>query len=442
VALARRELALSLQLSAAGRYEEAIAHATAATEAYADSDDPVAKASSALALAEALAGGRSDHERALSLVGPHLEALNDRLDIFPLLGRLSARLVRSRMLLGLDFRDAADDAVRLASRSGEPALIAESYISLSYHYLISGANGLGRVLLESAEPLARDAHDTRTLARILQNLQAYGNPEDAQAAYGLGERSTETARLSGETASIVNSILNHAISAWLVGRWDEALALLAGVQPGEGDEPWFDVIRGQILLARGDTWTPGHQPTVSVDDLQLRAMCENLESMVLREASDRRAVPRALAAVASAYGQAKLGDDFPIIWRESAATALRFDDLESLDLLIRRVDDDPSGPPRGLRGHRALYGALRDERTGGDPAAVEAGLRLAMAEYDAWGSPVFVALARRELALFLHRQGRFEDAEAELELTRAAFAQLEAAVWLRDLDDAVSRVLA
>jgi hypothetical protein len=433
-------LALSLQLSAAGRYEEAIAHAAAAREAYADSDDLVAKASSALALAEALASGRADHEQVLSLVGPYLEELNGRSDIFPLLGRLSARLVRSRMFLGLDFRDAADDAVRLATRSGDPALMAESYMCLAYHYLNNGAYGLGRVLLESAEPLARDAHDTRTLSRILQNLQAYGNPEDAQAAYDLGESSTATARLSGVAAHIVNAVLNHAISAWLVGRWDEALALLAGLRPNEGEEPWVDVLRGQILLARGDTWTPGHRPIVSIDDVQLRAMCENRENMVLRQASDRRAVPLALAAVASAYGGSTLGDDFHIIWRESAATALCFDDLDSLNLLIRRVDDDPSGPPRGLRGHRALYGALRDERAGCDPAAVEAGLRLAMTEYDAWHSPVFVALGRRELALFLHRQGRFKEAAAELELTRATFAQLGAAAWLRDLDGAVSSV--
>jgi hypothetical protein len=63
-----------------------------------------------------------------------------------------------------------------------------------------------------------------------------------------------------------------------------------------------------------------------------------------------------------------------------------------------------------------------------------------MTEYDAWHSPVFVALGRRELALFLHRQGRFKEAEAELELTRATFAQLGAGAWLRDLDGAVSSV--
>ena len=119
------------------------------------------------------------------------------------------------------------------------------------------------MLLESAEPLAREAHDSRTLSRILQNLQAYGNPEDARAAYDLGERSMATARLSGDADYIVNAATNHAISAWLVGRWDEALSLLSELQPSDGDEPWFDVIRGLILLARGETWSPGHR----LDDL-------------------------------------------------------------------------------------------------------------------------------------------------------------------------------
>jgi len=434
------ELALSRQLYAAGRYEEAITHASAAIQAYADSDDPVAKASADCALADALAVGRGEHEQALSLVGPQLEALNGRLDVFPLLGRLSARQVRSRLLLGLDYRDEADNAVRLATRSGEPGLVAESYISLALHYLSNGANGLGRVLLESAEPLAREAHDTRTLTRILQNLQAFNNPEDAQAAYDLGERSLAAARLSGDASSNVNAAINHAISAWLVGRWDEVLSLLSELRPSDGDEPWFDVVRGNILLARGEAWSPGHRLEISVDDLQIRAMSENLECMLRRLDSDPTAVASGLAAVASAYDQGALSDDFSIIWREAADAALRFDDLDALGLLIRRVDEDASGPPRGLRGHRALYGALRDERLGADPADVEGGLRLAVAEYDAWHSPVFVALARRELGLFLDREGRLEEAEVELDLTRATFTQLGAAAWLRDLDSAETSV--
>src|SRR5439155_24203479 len=122
--------------------------------------------------------------------------------------------------------------------------------------------------------------------------------------------------------------------------------------------------RGLILLARGDTWSPGHRLDLSWDDMQVRAMTDNLENMLLREESDPTAVQMGLAAVESAYGLAALGDDFPMIWHESAVTALRFDNLDSLELLIRRIDNDPSGPPRGLRGHRAMYGALRDERVG------------------------------------------------------------------------------
>ena len=63
-----------------------------------------------------------------------------------------------------------------------------------------------------------------------------------------------------------------------------------------------------------------------------------------------------------------------------------------------------------------------------------------MAEYEAWRSPVFVALGRRDLGLFLHRRGRLEEAEVELDLTRATFTQLGAAAWLRDLDSAEASV--
>ena len=165
-------------------------------------------------------------------------------------------------------------------------------------------------------------------------------------------------------------------------------------------------------------------------------MTENLENMVLRKEGDATAVAKGLAAVASSYGDVGLSDDFLTIWREAAATTLHFDDLDALDVLVRRVDEDPSEPPRGLRGHRALYAALRDERAGADGAHVVAGLRLAVAEYDAWRSPVFAALGRRELGLHLQRQGRLEEAEVELDLTRATFTRLGAAAWLRDLDRA------
>jgi hypothetical protein len=267
-------------------------------------------------------------------------------------------------------------------------------------------------------------------------MQAYGNPEDAQAAYDLGARSMATARLSGDSAYIINAATNHAMSAWLVGRWDEALSLLSELQPSNGDEPWFDVIRGLILLARGESWAPSDRLDVSFDDLQIRAMTENLEHMRLREESDPAAVQRGLEAVASAYGHAPLTDDFPLVWHEAATTALHFADLDSLGVLIRRIDDDPSGAPRGLRGHRERFGALRAERLGSDPAEVEAALRGALAEYEAWRAPVFVALGRRELGLFLQRHGRLEDAGVELDQARAAFTQLGAAAWLRDLDNA------
>ena len=165
-------------------------------------------------------------------------------------------------------------------------------------------------------------------------------------------------------------------------------------------------------------------------------MTKNLENMLLRQQSDPAAVHRGLEAVASLYDQARLSDDFPVVWHEAATTALHFDDLDSLGALIRRIDDDPSGAPRGLRGHRERFAALRAERLGSDPAEVEAALRVALAEYEAWRAPVFVALGRGELGLFLQRQGRLQEAEVELDQCRATFIQLGAAAWLRDLDNA------
>jgi hypothetical protein len=89
-----------------------------------------------------------------------------------------------------------------------------------------------------------------------------------------------------------------------------------------------------------------------------------------------------------------------------------------------------------------MYGALRAERVGVDPAEVEAALRVAVTEYEAWRAPVFAAIGRRELGLFLQRQGRLQEAEVELDQARATFAQLGAAAWLRDLDTAENGIRA
>jgi hypothetical protein len=89
--------------------------------------------------------------------------------------------------------------------------------------------------------------------------------------------------------------------------------------------------------------------------------------------------------------------------------------------------------PLGFRAHlhrfRALVGAL----AGDDEAAVEEGLRRAVAEFEEWGSPVYAARARADLARYLEAQGRRDEAAEARQAAADAYAALGADAWLAEL---------
>jgi hypothetical protein len=104
--------------------------------------------------------------------------------------------------------------------------------------------------------------------------------------------------------------------------------------------------------------------------------------------------------------------------------------------MARVVDDAGAQAPTGLRGHRALLGALsagpeeREEET-------EARFTAAIHEYEALHSPVYLARARAAYGAWLTRQGRVAEAEPLLEEARATYETLGATRWLAELEGAL-----
>ena len=69
------------------------------------------------------------------------------------------------------------------------------------------------------------------------------------------------------------------------------------------------------------------------------------------------------------------------------------------------------------------------------PEEVEQLFTTAMREYEVWGSTVYVARARAAYGVWLTRQGRAEDAAAQLAAARHTYEELGAVGWLRELDE-------
>jgi hypothetical protein len=71
-------------------------------------------------------------------------------------------------------------------------------------------------------------------------------------------------------------------------------------------------------------------------------------------------------------------------------------------------------------------------------AEVEEQYTTALREYDAWGSPVYVARAQAAYGTWLSRQGRIEEAEPLLGAARETYDALGAVAWLAELEGALT----
>ena len=69
---------------------------------------------------------------------------------------------------------------------------------------------------------------------------------------------------------------------------------------------------------------------------------------------------------------------------------------------------------------------------------VESLYTAAMREYDAWGSPVFLARAQAAYGVWLTQRGRADEAEPVLAAARSAYAGLGATAWLEELEQALA----
>ncbi len=442
-AVVERDLADALDQS--GRGEDSVRHAEHAAATFAELGDVPGGGKAVAVWGRALLSlGRYD--KALQLASDRLEAVRREGDHAPVELTLLQVIVAARLRLGEDMLAPAIELARLAEFLGDRSMVAMSFGMLSVYFQRTGARSLGRLLLEAEADAARANHDNVALTRVLCNLNADFNCDDTVLACEFGEEATAAARSVGDQAWISVSVINLLLAQVLRGSWDDALAL-AG-EPGlvtPLDASYLELVRFHVLRARGLEWTPGPEFLREGDEQDeatatTRALVTAIEH---GDAGQPDAAELAVGAVRQMLAFGGVFDDFGVLVVLGGDLLWELGDRAALAELVALVDESPrTRPPLavsfGYHRARALLGA----EAGADPDQVVADLHAAVAAARAWRSDPWLARVNADLAVWLVRRGRADEAAESLRAARDGYAALGATRWSEQLEAALAGVSA
>ncbi len=434
----RIEVELADQLTKSGRYEAGIEHAERARDALDDAGETELAVKAASVLAQALIG-IGGYERAFAVASERRDqaaACSQVLEV-----TLIRSLIGARLRMGGEIRDLAEDSARLAEKLGDPSQIANSYVSLALHYMIAGPHGLGRMLLESAAESAREAHDGLILCRALGNLNADWTQDDAARAADYGREAAAAARALGDHYWTSSTALNLTFALAVRGAWDEALLCCDGEAVDPLDRSMSDLMRGRILLARGQDWER-LEPVDRDGDQDPVWQAFNLTGAALDDLHHAR-VPDLSAmvrGVGAMFAHSGIFDDFSTLWQVASEVALQAQSRKTLDDLLTLVESDARNKlPRGLEAQTERIRGQLAIQDDAEPAVIEQHLRAAIAGSEAWRSEPTVARSLADLGIWLTREGRSGEAVEPLERAREIFDRLGAVAWSAQLDARAGR---
>jgi len=240
------------------------------------------------------------------------------------------------------------------------------------------------------------------------------------------------------TAQVIDAPSRQALTYQMVGQDELPNAIALNSSLFNMSRVVGPALAGLVLAARGQD--PAEVTLTSTRRSAAGYWWTLGRAISLAFAADPEGVAAAVEAHDEAYEDNGLYDDYPTVFGAVMEIGLRFDDRDLLHRLVRVVDDAGALAPAGLRGHRALLGAWMAMADDADEG-VESLCTAAIREYDAWGSPVYVARARAAYGVWLSRCGRTDDAEPVLAAARAQYGVLGASAWQAELDGALSGVV-
>jgi tetratricopeptide (TPR) repeat protein len=449
--LDRLELELDLARAChdTGRYDEAMVHAEAVRTAFATAGDEEREATAAAVQADAMLRGPADYDGAVALLEPYVQELRrtrPRSRVYAVvMGSYQLAMARA----GRGDMDLMAEALAIAELVGDRSMVARVLGNMSFLMARAGNPVLVDVFLEKSIEVAREAHDPLTLAVGLTNMSSGIIGTDVPRALGLLDDAVESTRRLGNVEWISLAHANRTLARLLMGRWDEVVAAPAYelVQPDHA--AMVVALSAMVLMARGQDPAPvlaakGANRVQTSDYWQLG------EVLALWQERDPSAPQRVREALELAQETFGISDDFHVTYGLALEIAVETDDQALVGRLEQIVDEATTPPRAGLRGHRALLGALDASRhlTSEEPEATQgpdgddgvADLFLAaISAYEEWGSPVYVARAQAAYGVWLRRRGRHEEAARLLDAARTTYDVLGASAWLSGLDHALAR---
>jgi class 3 adenylate cyclase/predicted ATPase len=351
-----------------------------------------------------------------------------------------AQLGRVRALAGhAEAAAPLERALTLAERLLLPEILVEALTSRAIAVLNQGRLAEARILLEAAAARAHSEQLYASALRAENNLAAMLEASDRYGeAIEVLAPATALAHRRGDRRW--ESLLRTAglIHLFLLGRWDEALAIAAEEEPLLASE----IARVQLLRVALVHCERGDRETARVllrdgdalrdsDNPQMRTGYAAVEARVLR------AEGRPAEALASAErGLTDLGEldvtdiNIKTALVEATEAALTLSNLDKAeDLLAIPEALDPGQATPFLRAQTARLRARLDAARG-QQERVDEGFRSAASLFRECGLVFYLALSQLEHAEWLAGQGRSEDAQPLLGQSRATFDQLRATPWL------------
>ena len=433
--VAALSLAASRAASVLARFESGAEHGERALEAYRRLDRPV-DAGEALAAAALAYGAAGNWRRVVDETSPVIEALWDVPGAGRALGRLLSALARAYAGLGENAKgtEVAHRRLRLAEAGEDDAELADALLRFGSAVASDGMPVTYRALTEAALGIVRRERIVGGDLTALNNLAAYSVHRDPHQARAWAREGLDEAVSLGDH-DIASYLLANLMSAWfLTGDWDEILQRHeVSLDSSQARLPmaWvYDVLRDQVLLARGES-PPELPPEPTGDDVHALAWSRLARAQRAEATGDVAAwVDLATRATDAEYGTSQVDDDFPVFWPVAMAGALAGGDAAVIQHLWSLVDDAPRGlVPTYLEAQRLRFQAVLAARDGGSPTDVDATFAAAVRALDDFGTPYWSARVRVEHAEWLEAQGREAEARPLLERADELFAGLRAQPW-------------
>jgi tetratricopeptide (TPR) repeat protein len=339
-----------------------------------------------------------------------------------------------------------DRALAAAESRGYPEVLSQALNTKSLLLKARGRYEEARALMKHAVDVAVQNDLTRAAWRATYNLaDDHMDRSEFDVAWALDQEALALARRLGDRVSEMMTAMHLAIENSVMGRWDEAVAMIEEVMPRH--EGWEEdrvaaVLQGiliPILVWRGDLGRAEEvqsrlEATLGDSTETQDRHFLNLSRALVHLARGR---PReALEAAEAATGERETLTLRGVAFALQLATEAAFD-LGRLDKVAELLSIVESAPPiestPWLRGYVARFRA-RLAALAGDEREAEARYAEAVRLFGEAGLVFWQATARLEYAEWLASRGRGEEARPLLSEARETFERLRATPWLERAD--------